>query len=714
MAKSNNIQHNESDYLADNSLFFDDEEGGLNLVEFKETLLRRIPLIASFTIFTASLALIKAIVSPPIYSAGFEILSEPVAIETRVTSSTDANSQDTREEIATVELDEVQLKILKSPKLILRVVDALQSEYPLLNYKTIVEDLNIETNETQNVLLVNYQHENRQQVLDVLNTLSQVYLDYSIEKRQSGVKRGIEFLEKQLPLARTRVEEFQKQLQELTQKYNFINPEVQANQLAARLESAIEEYQQVEAELKAKQVVSENLVEELSQQPTTSTTAMDVGTTRHQELLRELREIDSEIARKSVIFSDRSHQMQTLQEQRAEIVGLITMEGETDRQKVSNQLEALQSKQVDIQARIDNLQEQIEQWSIIASEYNNIRQQLNIATNKLNGFVAQRDALSIDAAQREAPWQLLTLAGEPQANTASAINYLVLGATLGLFIGVGTALVLDKYGNKIYTHAQVRQIANLPVLGMIPHDPTSGKKSFLTEEKKRIAAIATGENTVESELQIYRQNNALLELISPSVEAFRTFAANLGLFDADNLIQSFIITSAIAGEGKTTVTFNLAKAVANVGRRVLVIDADLRSEDRLTNKIGLSQANGLTNFLLEPDADWRSFIQPSPVEENLYILTSGNARTSLEPSRLLTSSKMQTLCEQLKVDFDLIVYDMPPTIGYADVSLLKANTDGVVLVTGLGKVDSFKLKEALNQLSLSRTNILGIVVNELN
>jgi capsular exopolysaccharide synthesis family protein len=174
-----------------------------------------------------------------------------------------------------------------------------------------------------------------------------------------------------------------------------------------------------------------------------------------------------------------------------------------------------------------------------------------------------------------------------------------------------------------------------------------------------------------------------------------------------------MITSAISGEGKSTVAINIAKTAAALGRRVLVVDTDMRSAHELSAPQA-STNRGLSNLLLNKNLNFDEVIQQSPLEDNLFILSSGNYSSIIDdPSRVLASPKMWNLMEEFKNHFDLVIYDSSPMIEFADVSLLAPKTDGVVLVTGLGKLQTIKFKEALDKLSLSNTPVLGILINKV-
>ena len=714
-------------YYSNNSSTTENTEGGLNLGEIKNTILRKLPLIIGCTLTLSSLAFLKILTTPPIYDSSFEILSEPLNIETSVTSTSfNDQSTETREEITSVELDEVQLKIIKSPKLILRAVESLKNRYPTINYQEIIGNLTvdiIEQSNNQNILLVIYKHPNKQQVTDVINNLAQMYVDYSLEKRQSGIKRGIAFLDRQIPQVDLQVKEIENKISDLRSQHNFLDPKVSIEQITNRLNNLSQEREQIAIKRQELQLKVRNLEQELKPQSTNSTTAIELATPRYLELLNQLQNTDIEIGRKSAIFTDNSIEIQTLKQEKQQIVALIVKEREAIRQKLDNQIKILENRQRSVTAETTNLQSKLEEWSTITRDYNRLQEKLAVANNKLNEFTLQKDALLIDAAQQEAPWQLLSPATEPRINNISTINYLMLSSTLGLLIGVAVALIIDSSQKIIYTSAKVEEITNLPILGAIPYSHKNKTLSFI----KEINLKKEARQLPPQEAQLQRQKQSFPELVPLSIEAFRSFAANLSLFNfnanpevsSDTNLKSLVITSAIPREGKSTVALNLARASASLGKRILLVDTDLRSTDCLTKSLGLESKIGLSDILNQDNTNLGlEYIQQLPLEENLFILTSGfNAlathSTKLDPSRLLASAKMHLLMEELKTHFDLVIYDLCAITGFADVNLLAAKTDGIVVVTGLGKIQTMALTEALNQLRLCKAPILGVAVNKV-
>jgi len=449
-------------------------EGGLNLSHVQSTVMRKLPLIASITIAMTSLAFFKTRLFPPVYVASFELLPELVNIETKVTATGD-NSGATRGEITAVELDDIQLKILKSPTTISKAIDELQTKYPELNYQSLTQDLKVEfirdSQNKKNVLSVSYEHPDQQQVSDVINVLTETYLDYSANKRSEGVQRGITVLDQQIPKVAQQVDQLENQMQALRDKYNFIDG-VSLNPLSDRSNLMTQEQNQVASELQQMRLKLRTLDRELRSQPTTSPTAIELATPRYQGLLNQLRVIDIKISTKSAIFSNRTAEIQVLEEERSRIVSLIKQASRGIRQKLVNEITTLENRQRLAQRESTKLRSQLKTTSTVANKYNKLEEQLNAAKSQLTEFTIRRDALSIDAARQEAPWQLLAPAGEPYNSDLSASNRLFLGSSFGLLLGVGIALMLDKTQKIVYTSAKVEEITNLPVLGSIPHTPT--------------------------------------------------------------------------------------------------------------------------------------------------------------------------------------------------------------------------------------------------
>jgi len=684
--------------LAKNVQLHEDEEGGLDLGQVLGSIRRGALLIAGVTTVVASAALLKALTDTPVYQAGFELLTEPVTVETEVISSVSDTLTSRQEKTATV--DETKIKVLRSPRVLSPVAEQLETQYPGMTYSQLNGNLTIQTN-GQNVLAVSYKDPNQELVKDVLKAVSDAFLDYSLEERQADVRRGMKFVEEQLPQLRSRVEALQQQLQTLRQQNNLLDPETTGKLLSDQIATFEKQRLDLQVQLNEANALYADLQRELAQQPVESAVGSALTeNSRYQKMLGQIQEIDSQIAQKSAIFREESPDIQTLREQRQNLLPLLRQEGERVTREVEMRIRELEVRNQALSQGIERLNQQVKQLSAVTREYTDIQRELQISTENLNQFLSKREGLRIDAAQKEVPWQLLGEISEPQASSASAKTNLVLGTVLGLLLGIGAALVVDQLRNVVHTPKQVKDLTKLPLLGVIPLDKELGEFSPAVDPAAIVQKASYTSDLVNAhQSQRYKAD--------PFFEAFRYFCTNVRLLGADNPIRSFVITSAIPGEGKSTVAAHLAQAAATMGQRVLIVDTDLRSP-RVHQRMGVMNMYGLAD-VISTDLDFDNVIQRSPIEENLFVLTAGP--TPPDSIRLLASQKMRDLMEKLQAAFDLVIYDAPPLLGFADASLVAAHTSGIVLVAGLGRVKRSVLEQALDELKVSGSSVLGVVAN---
>ena len=199
---------------------------------------------------------------------------------------------------------------------------------------------------------------------------------------------------------------------------------------------------------------------------------------------------------------------------------------------------------------------------------------------------------------------------------------------------------------------------------------------------------------------------------SPFLEAFRSLNTNIKLLGSDSAMNSFVVSSSTPSEGKSTVSCHLAQAAAAMGQRVLLVDADLR-RPQVHRWVGLENEEGLSN-VLATGLDVEEAIIKVPDWDNLSVITAGDIPP--DPTRLLSSQKMYDLMERIRNSnrYDLIIYDTPPILGFADGRILSNRTDGVILIVRIGKTDRTVLKQNIENIRLSNVPILGLVANQVN
>lgn len=257
---------------------------------------------------------------------------------------------------------------------------------------------------------------------------------------------------------------------------------------------------------------------------------------------------------------------------------------------------------------------------------------------------------------------------------------LLVGLILGLGTGFGLALVRGTFDRRVRGESDLRLVTDAPILGAISFDQDAEKSPLLTQTAAQ----------------------------SPRAEAFRQLRTNLQFANISGQAKTVLITSSLPGEGKSTTATNLAIALAQAGKSVCLIDADLR-RPMVNEYLGLDRSAGLTTALVG-SGKVDDLLQPWG-EDNLYVLTSGVVPPN--PSELLGSNEMQGLLVRLEEVFDTVIIDAPPLLPVTDAAVLSQYVGGVLLVVGTHRIRQPELERSLTGLNMVEANLLGVVLNRL-
>jgi len=681
-----------------------EDEGGLELGQIFGALRRRVLVIAGVTTVVTSAAVLKALTDEPVYQSSFELLTPAVTLESRLISISNPDGLSGQEDLLTASVDDTKLRVLKSPRILEPVLETLQVDHPSLTYGQLFRGLSINLSSDE-ILAVRYQDVDPVLVEDVLDVVSEAYIDFSREDRQSDILRGIAFVDEQLPQLRERVDTLQAELEALRIGNNLIDPALQGEQVSQQVATFTAEQVNIQIQLEEAQQLYTDLRQEFSQRGVTATASVLSEDARYQELQNQLLEIDRQIAQSSALLREESPEIQTLLSQRQNLIPLVRSEGDRVQRQMENYIRELNIRYQALDEAIELLNTQINNLSSVTRQYTDIQRELDIATTNLNEFLTKREALRIDAAQRQAPWEILTQPGSPRASAASVKQNLVLGGVLGLLLGVGVALLLDKLKSVIHSSKDVKTITRLPLLGNIPHNSQISEfehtaSTPLLEAESWLGQILPNQQSLEVQPE-------LLSDSAPFNESFRLLFTNIQLLKPDDPIQALTVSSAIPNEGKSTVAIHLAQAAASMGRKVLIVDADLRRPS-LHRFLGLENKKGLVDWV-GFNMSLESLLQQSAQHHNLFFLSAGSPPP--DSTSILASKEIPKLLDEAKSKFDLLIFDTPPLLGFADAYLVIPQTQGLLLVTGIEKVKRAELTQAVESLKVSNVPVLGAVAN---
>ncbi|MCL1464312.1 GumC family protein [Argonema galeatum] len=701
---------------------YEEEGSKLDLRQIWGVLRRRFLVVATVAIGVASTVGMRTWNSQPQYIGSFRVLVEPITAETKVAQTFGA--------IVYSILDyDTQTEVLRSPSVLTPIVEKIKAKYPEITYESLIGNLIITRLGQTKIIEVRYQDVDPKKINDVLQQVADGYLSYSRTERQSDVREGIQFVQEQLPNLRLRVDTLQARLQKFRQQYNFIDPETKAQELSGRMNSISQEQSNTKTKLDEMRSLYGTLQGQLGLQPNEAILASALSeASRYQKLLTEFQDVETKLAVESVRFTAENPTILALKEQREKLLPLINKEAQrvlgnnlsaatVNRERLTyqnsirlsltqqfvettNQIKVLEVRNKALDQAEALLIREFKEMPIRAREYTDLKRELQVSTESLLRFLSSRESLEIEAAQKATPWQLINTPEAAVAISPSKYRNIMLGVIAGLILGAGAAWLAEMLDSVFHSVDDLKEKSGMPILGIVPFHK-SVKKLVPVAETARILA-GENPNFAPADRNLRRYN------ASPFVEAFRSLYTNVRLLSSDLPIRSLVISSSTPAEGKTLVALNLAQAAAAMGQRVLLVDADLR-RPQVHERFGLTNMRGLSNLISAEDLDINDVIQQSPVEENLFVMTSGQVPP--DPTRLLSSEKMQNIMAQLQTAFNLIIYDTPPLLGFADANILGTTTDGVVLVVGLGKTDRYSLMQTIEGLKMSGTPVLGMVAN---
>ncbi len=288
-------------------------------------------------------------------------------------------------------------------------------------------------------------------------------------------------------------------------------------------------------------------------------------------------------------------------------------------------------------------------------------------------------------------------------------NFL-LALLFGLFGGVGLCFLLDYLDNTVKGPEEVEKLAGLPSLGVIPmleQNGMHGRNRQYSEYSpwKREKAFNSGEAEMKAQ-DIELINHLNPEL--PIADSYRTVRTSILLSYAAAAPQIIAFTSSLPVEGKSSTLVNLAVSFSQLGKKVLVIDSDLR-KPRLHRVFKIRNIGGLSNFLVGK-IELKEAIQKTSIE-NFWLLPSGPIPPN--PSELLNSARMKEMLEGTRRVFDIILLDTPPVLASVDAVILSTLVDGTVLVLKAGEISRKPFLSAVEELKRANTKILGVVFNGL-
>ncbi|MBN2038036.1 MAG: polysaccharide biosynthesis tyrosine autokinase [Chitinispirillaceae bacterium] len=287
-----------------------------------------------------------------------------------------------------------------------------------------------------------------------------------------------------------------------------------------------------------------------------------------------------------------------------------------------------------------------------------------------------------------------------------------VGVLLGLLFGIIFAIIREMFDTSIGTIEDVERTLKLTVLAVIPH-------IHIDEQRMRLEKA----DKSHAHLRQYLVTHFIPK--DPTAEAYRILRTNLEYLSFDRSVKTILLTSATMQEGKSTTIANLAVAFAQQGKKVLLLECNLRRPS-MQKIFGTIQGPGTSDILIQK-IDWRECVRSitdlalghfsmeeilaMPGLDNFHIITYGHRPPN--PTELISSKRMNTFLHELQQEFDMILVDAPPLLPVADSMVLSTKVDGVIMVYMVGKAPRNSLRLAKERLEAVQARILGLVLNDI-
>ena len=683
---------------------------------------------ASITTLSGGFIISKDKKIVPQYEGKFTVLVEPITADDRL-SKLLAQSQSNG--LGLKDLDQIKssaesgssvdyqslTRVLKTPEVLMPLVDKLQKRYPNFDYLALNNRLSIQRvtfmkegkQEGTRLLDFMYRDQDPKRIKDVLEETARYYLEYMGKEQLKSTKQSMDYIERQIPPLQQKVDNLQKELQILKIKYNFNEPALRNSSLSDQLDGLTNRRQEVQLQLAQSRQQYENYRKRALRGD--NRWIVEISPNSYENLVGKITEIESQLALSSTQFYENSLPIQSLREKQQSLRGLMQREAESVLLQMKSQLEQLESRERALGNSQKLLEAKSTQMPQAQRRYDDIQLKLEVAKNTLRVFLEKQKMLQLDAAQIDGGWQIISkpdLVRDAYGAVASVTQKqtrreLAIALVISSLLGIAIGFLVEVLNTVFHTPEEIKSATKRPLLGAIPIAKAMKTKSRRGESvPPKFTSVGSNINSASlKRIIVSNEKNFYM------IEAFHYLYTNIQFLNAEHAINSITITSTIKGEGKSTVAVYLAKTAAAVGKRVLLVDANMRFP-QLHTYLGLSNKKGLSNTL-SSDLSLNEVIQRLPEDENLFVLTAGSVPP--DPITLLSSKKMHYLREQFLALFDLVIYDTPPLNRVADGHLLASQTDGTVLIVKIEKTDRDQVTKALDQLNVADFNVLGVVAN---
>lgn len=731
---------------------------GFNIRPFIRMAIRKSWLITLITTITGLGGLTLSFFKPTTYKGNFYLLVEPITAAAKLTDPTTLTRTEgipQRQDFMALDYP-TNLAFLQSPGMTYRIAQDVHNKLsrqavPAI-WKDLRENFKVEWirsasgQDATKIFEVSYQGENAKEVETVLQVAARTFVKYSAEDRQTSIKAGVKFIDRQLPSLQQNLNVLKQKQKLIRERYELVDPATKNEALLVQLNDLSVQRLTLKQQLSSQMELYRSLQGNLKIDSNQAIAAAVLNQDQERlGLIKKIQEVDTQIASAEALVTPDNPQLINLKMQRENFQRLLNQRTQMllasihssvapnspildfqdpTRIKLTEQLIDAQNQVNSIQAQSQLLETKIKQIEKlirvlpdVINQFNTIARDIRLTEEIVDKLLLQRENLKVEAAQ-ELPWQLISKPqipldeyGNPVGEPPSRQKLLIAGVAGGLFISLTIIVLWERRKNIFYCAEDIQDILGIPLIGLIPNlvsSSTSLQKSVVnlplleeTKEKNTVSSeLSVPESLAENSTQANRENEFLLFL-----DIFDEIYSELSFFYRQPALRSLVISAIQVGDGQSTIALNLAIAASQQSKKVLLVDANWQNSP-IYPWLNLQNEKGLSN-LLQQEISLESVLQVSPDYPNLSLLSSGPKLST----KHLWSNHFQYCMSEFQANYDLVIYDLPPFLDNTDIYFISTYTDGLIFTIGVKKTPQTLAKEAVKKAQELRLPILGAFAN---
>ena len=697
-----------------------------SLVDHWQILFRHRKTLLAFVVAGLVAAILISLIQTPIYRVR-------TSLEIQGTSFLDPKgTNDTGGNYASPEsYVETQVKLLQSESLLEHVIDKLklQNEQPksglraftwrihrMLQFsdpsglpereklmREIERNLTVRTSGSSRLLEVTYESPDAKGAADFANTLVSQFIELSQEERWKAAQGTAEWLTSHLDKMKAQLEQSETQMQEYARTSGLSFTSEKENLAESRLKELQDDLSKAQAD----RIGSQAKLEGAKNNPA-DTLPEVLDDTTMREYRQRLTDLQRQYAELGATLTPEHYKVQRVQAQIDELKSAMQRERGNVVRRIGNEYsaslrrETLLSRARDVQAKI------VADQSEKAIHYDTLKRDVDSNRHLYEVMLQRVKEASLASAMRDSNVLVVDRARPPLLPYRPSLPMnSAIGLCSGVLFGFGFVLLRERVNHRISVPGDAQVFLDLPELGVIPLDDSVLPRQISNglNPRRPAPSLPTWKSN-GPELATWKRKPSMV------AECARTTLTSILLpIENGEGPQVIVITSPCPGDGKTTVACNLSIAVAEIGRKVLLIEGDLR-RPRLNSVFGVGNNWGLSD-VLRGDGQLENVSVSHLVRETevsgLYLLPGGSC--GVTPSNLFYSPRMATLLKRLRGEFDMVLIDAPPMIHLADARVLGHLSDGVVLVIRAGQTTTESALSACQRFAEDGTRVLGTILN---